>query len=126
MGSGYVVQSMEAALWVFDRTHTLADAILMAANLGEDAETTAAVCGQLAGAFYGASAIPPHWLDRLAFRTEMTQLADQLRLRTLWIPPVSWRSSCRTVESGHRHSFGIPIQFSLRTPYHHNTINHMQ
>ncbi len=77
------MQSLEAALWVFDRTHTLVDAILMAANLGEDADTTAALCGQLAGAFYGASAIPPHWLERLAFRDEMTKLADQLRLHTL-------------------------------------------
>lgn len=85
-GSGYVVQSLEAALWVFDRTRTLAEAILMAANLGEDADTTAAVCGQLAGAFYGASAIPPHWLERLALRDEMTQLADQLRFHTSRIP----------------------------------------
>lgn len=71
------------------------------ANLGEDTDTTAAVCGQLAGAFYGASAIPSRWLERLAFRAEITQLADQLRLRTLWIPPVSSRSNCRTVESSH-------------------------
>src|SRR5262245_25942430 len=84
-GSGYVVHSLEAALWVFDRTHTFADAILMAANLGEDADTTAAVCGQLAGAYYGESAIPSHWLGRLAFRSEITKLADQLRCRTLWV-----------------------------------------
>jgi len=84
-GSGYVVHSLEAALWVFDRTHTFADAILMAANLGEDADTTAAVCGQLAGAYYGESAIPLHWLERLALRAEITKLADQLRCHTLWI-----------------------------------------
>lgn len=84
-GSGYVVHSLEAALWVFDRTHTFADAILMAANLGEDADTTAAVCGQLAGAYYGESAIPAHWLERLALRAEITKLADQLRCRTLWV-----------------------------------------
>ena len=45
-GSGYVVHSLEAALWVFSRTNNFADAILMAANLGEDADTTAAVCGR--------------------------------------------------------------------------------
>jgi len=81
-GSGYVVHSLEAALWVFGRTHNFADAILMAANLGEDADTTAAVCGQLAGAYYGESAIPSHWLERLALRSEITQLADLLRRST--------------------------------------------
>ncbi len=83
-GSGYVVHSLEAALWVFGRTHNFADAILMAANLGEDADTTAAVCGQLAGAYYGESAIPSHWLERLALRSEIAKLSDQLRCRTLW------------------------------------------
>lgn len=84
-GSGYVVHSLEAALWAFGRTHNFADAILMAANLGEDADTTAAVCGQLAGAYYGESAIPSPWLERLALRSEITKLADQLRCHTLWI-----------------------------------------
>lgn len=81
-GSGYVVHSLEAALWVFSRTDRFADAVLMAANLGDDADTTAAVCGQLAGAFYGESAIPSHWLDRLALRREITRLADRLAERS--------------------------------------------
>ncbi len=55
-GSGYVVDCLEAALWCFDRTDTFRDAILAAANLGDDADTTAAVCGQVAGAYYGESA----------------------------------------------------------------------
>lgn len=84
-GSGYVVHSLEAAVWAFNRTHSFADAILMAANLGEDADTTAAVCGQLAGAYYGESGIPSHWLERLVFRSEITKLADQLRRHTLWV-----------------------------------------
>ena len=50
----------------------------MAANLGDDADTTAAVCGQIAGAFYGESGIPAEWLAKLAMRSEITQLADQL------------------------------------------------
>jgi ADP-ribosyl-[dinitrogen reductase] hydrolase len=77
-GSGYVVQSLEAALWAFERTDSFADAILMAANLGDDADTTAAVCGQVAGAYYGESGIPSRWLERLAMRSEITLLADQL------------------------------------------------
>ena len=52
-GSGYVVESLEAALWCFLQTGNFRDAVLLATNLGRDADTTAAICGQLAGAFYG-------------------------------------------------------------------------
>jgi len=63
-GSGYVVHSLEAAVWSFGTTDSFEAAILRAANLGDDADTTAAVTGQLAGAFYGRSGIPEGWLDR--------------------------------------------------------------
>jgi ADP-ribosyl-[dinitrogen reductase] hydrolase len=62
-GSGYVVESLEAALWCFLGTDNFEAAILQAANLGDDADTTAAVCGQVAGAYYGASNIPGRWLE---------------------------------------------------------------
>jgi ADP-ribosyl-[dinitrogen reductase] hydrolase len=45
--------------------------------LGDDADTTAAICGQLAGAYYGVEAIPPSWLERLAMRGFITELADR-------------------------------------------------
>jgi ADP-ribosyl-[dinitrogen reductase] hydrolase len=77
-GTGYVVASLEAALWAFSRTESFADAVLAAANLGDDADTTAAVCGQVAGAFYGEEGIPPPWLQRLAMREEIAALADAL------------------------------------------------
>lgn len=77
-GSGYVVVSLEAALWCFWHTDTYESAVLKAANLGDDADTTAAIVGQLAGAFYGVDAIPPHWLERLIMRDEIQLLADQL------------------------------------------------
>ncbi len=77
-GSGYVVESLEAALWCFSRTHTFEDAILMAANLGDDADTTAAVCGQVAGAYYGAQQIPARWMERIALRAIIAELADRL------------------------------------------------
>ena len=57
-------------------------AILKAANLGDDADTTAAICGQLAGAYYGQSGIPQRWLDKLVMRQEVSNLADQLLART--------------------------------------------
>jgi ADP-ribosylglycohydrolase len=77
-GSGYVVASLEAALWAFDRSNTFRGGCLLAANLGDDADTTAAVYGQLAGAFYGASGIPPDWLAKLHGREMIESMAKQL------------------------------------------------
>lgn len=77
-GSGYVVESLEAALWSFVRTDSFSDAVLTAANLGDDADTTAAICGQIAGAHYGAGGIPSAWLERLTMVDEITDLADRL------------------------------------------------
>ncbi|WP_298983695.1 ADP-ribosylglycohydrolase family protein [Caldilinea sp.] len=77
-GSGYVVDSLKAALWCFDRTDTFASAVLLAANLGDDADTTAAVCGQVAGAFYGEAGIPAAWRTQLTMHDEIVALADRL------------------------------------------------
>ncbi|MBN1993919.1 MAG: ADP-ribosylglycohydrolase family protein [Anaerolineae bacterium] len=77
-GSGYVVASLEAALWCFLNSTNYREAVLLAANLGDDADTTAAVCGQIAGAFYGLAGIPPEWLAKLAMRTDIENLAGQL------------------------------------------------
>jgi ADP-ribosyl-[dinitrogen reductase] hydrolase len=79
-GSGYVVESLEAALWSFAHTESFHDAVLTAANLGDDADTTAAVCGQLAGAFYGEPEIPAHWLERLALAGAIGDIAERLAL----------------------------------------------
>ena len=77
-GTGYVVDSLEAALWCFYQTDSFEAAILQAANLDDDADTTAAICGQIAGAFYGEAKIPVKWLACLFMRAEITKLADQL------------------------------------------------
>lgn len=77
-GSGYVVASLEAALWCFDITASFEDAILRATNLGDDADTTAAVCGQIAGAYYGEHGIPESWRGRVAKRDLILDLADRL------------------------------------------------
>ncbi len=77
-GNGYVVNSLEAALWCFYKTESYREAVLMAVNLGDDADTTAAVVGQIAGAYYGEAGIPAAWLQRLTMRDEMRTLATQL------------------------------------------------
>lgn len=76
--SGYVAHSLEASLWSVGRSASFADAVLFAANLGEDADTTAAITGQLAGALHGASSIPAPWLDRLAWRARIAGMAEAL------------------------------------------------
>lgn len=82
-GTGYCVDSLEAALWCFATTDSFEAAILQAANLGDDADTTAAICGQIAGAFYGVDAIPAVWRQTLVMHDEIEALADQLfALRT--------------------------------------------
>lgn len=77
-GTGYVVACLHAALWAVARTSNFRDAVLMAANLGEDADTTAAVAGQIAGAIYGRSGIPAVWLEKLAWREEIQAKAAAL------------------------------------------------
>jgi len=77
-GSGYVVKSLEAALWAFYRSESFREGALLAANLGDDADTTAAVYGQLAGAYYGERGIPESWRAKLALRETIESFADQL------------------------------------------------
>lgn len=76
--SGYVAHSLEAALWCVTQTGNFRDAVLLAANLGDDADTTAAITGQFAGALYGADGIPSEWLERLAWRSQIEALAARL------------------------------------------------
>ena len=77
-GTGYVVESLEAALWCFWHTSSYAEAVLAAANLGDDADTTAAICGQIAGAFYGFGTIPEDWKSKLLRLDEILTFADSL------------------------------------------------
>ena len=78
LSSGYVVHTLEAALWSVWTTDNFRDAVLAAANLGDDADSVGAVAGQLAGALYGASGIPQEWLAKLAWREKIEKLAKEL------------------------------------------------
>ncbi len=77
-GTGYVVESLEAALWCFHAMETVKDAVLKSANLGDDADTTAAICGQVAGAYYGIQGMPSSWKERIVMRFAIEKLASQL------------------------------------------------
>jgi ADP-ribosyl-[dinitrogen reductase] hydrolase len=77
-GAGYVVKSLEAALWAFYHGDTFREGCLLAVNLGHDADTTGAVYGQLAGAYYGEAGIPESWRAKLAHRELICSLAERL------------------------------------------------
>jgi ADP-ribosylglycohydrolase len=77
-GSGFVVRSLEAAIWAFYRSDSFRDGALLAVNLGDDADTTGAIYGQLAGAYYNVGAIPQEWIERLALRELVSEKAVAL------------------------------------------------
>jgi len=77
-GRGYVVASLEAALWAFSRGRSFEEGCLLAVNLAEDADTTGAIYGQLAGAFYGEEAIPALWREQLAYRELIEDYAERI------------------------------------------------
>ncbi|CAO4153355.1 ADP-ribosyl-[dinitrogen reductase] glycohydrolase [Methylorubrum extorquens] len=76
--SGYVINTLEAAVWAVANTLSFEEALVLAVNLADDADTVGAITGQLAGALYGASAIPERWLHPLAWRSEISAAADRL------------------------------------------------
>lgn len=76
--SGYVIDTLEAALWCTNQAASFEEALVLAVNLAGDADTVGAVTGQIAGAVFGASAIPQRWLGPLAWREQLETLATQL------------------------------------------------
>jgi ADP-ribosyl-[dinitrogen reductase] hydrolase len=80
-GSGYCVESLAAAFWSFFSTATFAEAVLAAVNLGDDADTTAAITGQIAGAYYGVGALPRHWITQLSMCDHIDKTARRLFAR---------------------------------------------
>jgi len=77
-GSGYVVECLEAALWLLFNAEDYRSAVLNAVNLGQDTDTTACVVGAPAALIYGHEAIPANWLTHLAHREEIVGLGDRL------------------------------------------------
>ncbi len=77
-GTGYVVDALEAALWAFWNTDAFEAGALAAVNLGDDADTTGAIYGQLAGAYYGLAGIPERWRSTIALQDRILGLSDAL------------------------------------------------
>lgn len=76
--SGYVLHTLEASMWCLLTTNNYKDAVLKAVNLGGDTDTTGAVTGGLVGLLYGQEDIPKNWVDKLARRDDIEELADRL------------------------------------------------
>ena len=82
--TGYVIDTLEAALWSFLNSKTFRDAVLTAVNLGGDTDTIGAVAGGLAGIYYGYSAIPESWVKKIARIDEIIELSERL-FRTIYM-----------------------------------------
>ena len=74
------MQSLEAALWCFWKYDSFEESVLAAVKLGEDADTTGAICGQIARAFFGEAGIPGQWVERLVQASEIRAMADRLEV----------------------------------------------
>ena len=77
--SGYVLHTLEASLWSILTTSSFKEATLRAVNLGNDSDTTGAVCGGLAGLIYGFESIPISWLKQTARKDDIDNLAERLQ-----------------------------------------------
>ena len=77
-GIGSASYALEVTLWCLSKTNNYRDAILMVSNLGEDADTTAAILGSVAGALYGVNSIPIEWRNTLVLSQEIHQMAENL------------------------------------------------
>lgn len=80
--SGYVIHTLEAALWCVEQASSFEEALILAVNLGDDADTVGAVTGQLAGAIWGASGIPARWIEPLAWKDRLLEIAQGLLVRS--------------------------------------------
>ncbi len=77
-GSGYVVKTLEAALWSFYHSDSFKEGCLKAVNLGDDSDTTGAIYGQIAGTFYGLNSIPKSWREKIAHRNLIESMAEKI------------------------------------------------
>ena len=76
--TGYVVQALEAALWASWNSDDFQEGALKTVNLGADADTTGAIYGQLAGAYYGLDAVPAEWRMKITMSDRILELSDAL------------------------------------------------
>ena len=120
-GGGYVVDSLEAALWAFYKSSSFEDGVLKAVNLGDDADTTGAVYGQLAGAYYGIKNIPRRWRESicsLAFLEKMgLALYEQPHSVRSWEEKQPPRVLYERIVAGEEQTFSLCLR-KIDSHYH--------
>jgi hypothetical protein len=116
-GHGYVLKSLEAALWAFHASDDFSDAVLKAVNLGDDADTTGAVCLQLAGAHWGQRGVPKPWLERLA-RRDMIESALEGLLSEALAPPKGDGGARRSDGGAHKGIDPVGLDATQARPNH--------
>ena len=79
-GRTFVVGSLECAIHCLLTTNNYKDAVLKAVNYGDDTDTTAAVCGGLAGIYYGYDSIPNEWINTINKIDEVQSLCEKYEL----------------------------------------------
>ena len=77
--SGWVVSTLQAALWAFENTETFEDGMIAAVNLGGDSDSIGAVFGQIAGVYYGFQAIPQRWINAVKDHEKINVLIESLK-----------------------------------------------
>ncbi|MFD0588484.1 ADP-ribosylglycohydrolase family protein [Paenibacillus sp. GCM10027627] len=77
MSTGFVVHSLEAAVWCLITTSSFSEAVLKAVNLGDDTDTVAAITGSLAGMYYKMEGIPEEWLEKIARKNDIDELIEK-------------------------------------------------
>ena len=81
--SGYVVDSLEAAIWSLITTNTVEECLLRAVNLGEDTDTVGAIAGGLAVLFYGYDSVPEEWRKQIIKKEEIVALCEIMEEKNL-------------------------------------------
>ena len=76
--SGWVIHTLEAALWAFVNSGTFESSLIKAVNLGYDSDTVGAVCGQISGAYYGYDNIPDRWLSKLTDVSKIVEMTHHI------------------------------------------------
>lgn len=84
--TGYIVDTLESAMWIFMNAQHYKEAITASTNIGGDTDTIGAIVGSMAGIYYGFESIPSNWLDKLQRKEYLMELADKFEKSVAVLP----------------------------------------
>ena len=83
---GYIVDTLESAMWIFMNADTIREAIIASTNIGGDTDTIGAIVGSMAGIYYGFDSIPSNWLEKLQRKDYLIELVDRFEKSVAVLP----------------------------------------